>query len=317
MNSVNTSILNSTGFAAAIIDALSSQICVVDRNGVIIAVNRAWRKFRDENAGVAFYTDVGAHYIETCNRAEGLGSEEAHEFARGIKSVLAGESEYFQMEYPCHSATKSRWFLGRVTPLAITEGGAVISHTSITDRRLIEFELSRLASTDSLTGLPNRRYFIETANREVERVRRFGASAAVVMIDLDRFKLVNDTYGHVMGDQALSSFAQASQKCLRPTDLLARLGGEEFVVLLPGASAESGLGVAEKLRHSLSETIIKSGEMSIHVTSSSGVTEILRGDRSISDALGRADLALYAAKRAGRNRVINYADLQSNTALRA
>jgi diguanylate cyclase (GGDEF)-like protein len=317
VNSVPKAILHSKGFAVAVIDALSSHICVVDRYGVITAVNRAWRNFREQNAGNACSTDIGAHYLETCKRAEGPGSEEADAFAEGVQSVLAGGSELFGLEYPCHSATKARWFLGRATPLAIAKGGAVISHIDITDRKLMEFELSRLAATDSLTGLPNRRYFIETANREVERVRRFGTSTSVVMIDLDHFKSVNDTYGHAMGDQALCSFAQTCKKSLRPTDLLARLGGEEFAVLLPGAGAESGVGVAEMLRRSVAETAIEGSHGSINVTSSSGVTEILRSDRSIDDALRRADLALYAAKRAGRNCVMQHTDHHSDTALRA
>lgn len=317
VNSVPKAILHSKGFAAAVIDALSSHICVVNSNGVIIAVNRAWRNFRDQNSGRACGTDIGAHYLETCKRAEGFGSEEAAAFARGVRSVLTGQSELFRLEYPCHSATEARWFLGRATPLAIAQGGAVISHMDITDRKLIEFELSRLAATDSLTGLPNRRYFIETANREVERVRRFGASTSVMMIDLDCFKSVNDTYGHAMGDQALCSFARTCKRSLRPTDLLARLGGEEFAVLLPGAGAESGIGVAEMLRRSVAETVIENSQGSINITSSSGVTEILRSDQSIDDALRRADSALYAAKRAGRNRVMHFTDCQPNTELRA
>jgi diguanylate cyclase (GGDEF)-like protein len=315
VNSVPRSILDSKGIASAVIDALSSHICVVDRNGVIVAVNSAWRTFRDQNSGRARYTDIGAHYLETCSRAEGAGSEEASEFARGVRSVLNGKTELFRLEYPCHSATEARWFLGRATPLAVAEGGAVISHMDITDRKLIEFELSRLAATDSLTGLPNRRFFIETANREVERVRRFGTSTSVVMIDLDFFKSVNDTYGHAMGDQTLCSFAQTCKRSLRPTDLLARLGGEEFAVLLPGADAEGGMGVAEMLRRSVAETKIEGSEGSISVTSSSGVTKILRSDQSIDDALRRADSALYTAKRQGRNRVIQYTDYSLNSQL--
>jgi diguanylate cyclase (GGDEF)-like protein len=101
-----------------------------------------------------------------------------------------------------------------------------------------DVELSRLAATDSFTGSPNRRYFNETANREVERVRRFGASASVVMIDLDHFKYINDNYGHAIGDQVLCEFARACK------DVLARLGGEEFAELLPGVDAAGGMKVA-------------------------------------------------------------------------
>lgn len=194
-----TSPLSDPGFAMAVIDALSSHICVIDRDGVIIAVNRAWRRFGEENGGGSCMLDVGVHYLEVCQNASGAGADEAGNFALGVRKVLEGKSDLFQLEYPCHSPTDSRWFLGRVTPLGI-HGGAVISHADITDRKLVEFELAKLASTDALTGLPNRRYFLEVANRELDRVRRFGGVTSVLMFDLDDFKGLNDMYGHAVGD---------------------------------------------------------------------------------------------------------------------
>jgi PleD family two-component response regulator len=112
-------------------------------------------------------------------------------------------------------------------PLKTKARGAVISHKTVTDRKLLEFELERLAATDSLTDLPNRRHLLGTVNLEVERVRRFGAAASVVMIDLDQFKVVSDTCGHTVGDEALRCLTQAHKKCLRQIDVLARIGGEE------------------------------------------------------------------------------------------
>lgn len=304
-------------FAAAVIDALSAHICVINRNGVIIAVNRAWRNFWQNNSKEKSCADFGANYLQVCRRAAGPGSEEAPAFATGVRSVLSGKSDLFQLEYPCHSITEARWFLGRATPLCIAQGGAVISHINITERKLMEFELSRLAATDSLTGSPNRRYFNETANREVERVRRFGASASVVMIDLDHFKSINDNFGHAIGDRVLCEFARACNERLRPTDVLARLGGEEFAVLLPGADAAGGMKVAELLRRTVAETTIDDGSAGINVTCSAGVAEILRSDPSIDETLRRADTALYAAKRGGRNRVMQFADRLPSIAPRA
>jgi diguanylate cyclase (GGDEF)-like protein len=295
------------GFAAAVLDALSSQICVVDKDGVIVAVNRAWRNFACENAPTSNGTGSGARYLDVCRSASGPGSEGARTFADGLRSVLDGKSEFFQMEYPCHSPTQNRWFLARVTPLEIARGGAVISHASITDRKELELELEKLATTDALTTLPNRRYFMEAANLEVERAGRFGAAAALVMIDLDHFKAVNDTYGHAVGDEALRGVALACKKNLRKIDILARIGGEEFAVLLPGTNDAGASEVAEKLRRAVSETPIESGPIQFNMTASFGVSEILVGDRTVDDGLGRADLALYAAKRAGRNRVMSFA----------
>jgi diguanylate cyclase (GGDEF)-like protein len=303
---MTTPILEAKGFAAAVIDALSSHICVLNKDGVIVVVNRAWQNFTVENPPVSNRTGVGAHYLEVCRIASGPGSEEAEKFALGIQSVLEGKTELFQMEYPCHSPTQNRWFLGRVTPLKTRQWGAVISHMTITDRRLLEFDLVRLAATDSLTGLPNRRYFLETANLEVERVRRFGAAASVVMIDLDHFKAVNDTYGHAAGDEALRCFAQVCKRRLRQIDMLARIGGEEFVIMLPGTNEAGAVSVAEKLRHVLCETPVKSGQDQFNMTASFGVAEIRAVDRGVDECLGRADSALYAAKRAGRNRVMSF-----------
>jgi len=292
--------LQSTQLSASVLDALTSQICVIDRDGLIVAVNRAWKKFGAENASQPCHSDIGTNYVAICKNARGLGAVEADDFAKGVRAVLEGETDLFQMEYPCHSPAKSRWFLGRVTPLE-GGGGAVISHQDITDRKLLEFELARLASTDSLTGLPNRRYFLDVANREVERMRRFSVSASVIMIDLDHFKDVNDTYGHAAGDEVLRSSSRALKQPLREIDVLARLGGEEFVVILPETDAEGAASAAEKLRGSLSNATVDSWHTEIKMTASLGVAQVRSDDQSVDDVLDRADSALYEAKHSGRN----------------
>jgi diguanylate cyclase (GGDEF)-like protein len=302
-----TSPLERTGFAAAVIDALASHICVTDRQGVIIAVNRAWRRFGEENGGSSCNSDVGVHYLRICQGSSGDGADEADDFALGVRAVLEGQSELFELEYPCHSPTESRWFLGRVTPLGVEQGGAVVSHLNITARKLMEFELAKLASTDHLTGLPNRRYFLEAATREFGRVRRFGALASVVMIDLDHFKTLNDTYGHAAGDEALRNVTRAFR--LRDTDVLARWGGEEFVAILPGTDEEGAFIVAEELRCAASNVQVDVGSTNVTVTASLGVAQVWSHDKAIDEALGRADRALYAAKKAGRNRVKRSAEV--------
>jgi diguanylate cyclase (GGDEF)-like protein len=292
--------LRSTQLAASVLDALASQICVIDKDGRIVAVNRAWQKFGAENASEPGHSDIGTDYVEICKGACGPGADEADDFAKGVQAVLAGKTDLFQMEYPCHSAAKFRWFLGRITPLDGLDG-AVISHLDITDRKLMEFELARLASTDALTGLPNRRYFLDVANREVERMRRFSVSASVIMIDLDHFKDVNDTYGHATGDEVLRSSSRALQQRLREIDVLARLGGEEFVVVLPETDAQGAASAAEKLRCSLTNATVDSGDNEIKMTASFGVAQVRSDDKSVDDVLDRADSALFEAKHSGRN----------------
>jgi diguanylate cyclase (GGDEF)-like protein len=300
-------ILEASGFAASILDALSSHICVIDNDGVIVAVNRAWQDFTEENPPVSTHAGVGAQYLDVCRSASGPDSEDAAKFALGVQSVLQGKAASFEMEYSCHSPTQNRWFSGDVTPLENERGGAVISHTTITDRKLLELELARLAEMDSLTGLPNRRYFLETASMEVERVRRFGTAASLVMIDLDHFKAVNDTYGHPVGDEALRCLTQVCEKLLRQIDVIARIGGEEFAVMLPGTDEAGAVSVAEKLRHAVCETPVKSGQNQFNITASFGAAEVRASDTGIDECLARADSALYAAKHAGRNRVMSFA----------
>ncbi len=293
--------LQSKEFAAAVIDALSAHICVLDKNGAIIAINRAWQDFRTENSPNPRRSDVGVDYLKICQDASGPGSEEAGEFALGVQSVLLSGRELFQMEYPCHSPTHFRWFLGRVTPLHVEGGGAVVSHDNITERKVLEIELARFAATDTLTGLPNRRYFLEFATKELARTKRFGTPAAVIIMDLDHFKAVNDTFGHVAGDNVLRRVSEACSTILRQGDVLARFGGEEFVALIPGSSLADALIVAERLRGCVLETLVPNGDDSISLTASIGVTEIIAGDKDIEAALRRADTALYAAKHAGRD----------------
>ncbi|MBN9022066.1 MAG: diguanylate cyclase, partial [Rhizobiales bacterium] len=289
----------------AVLDALTSHICVLDASGTITLVNEAWRRFSAENGGGADGTGVGSKYLEICGSAMGPGADEAPDFAQGVRAVLEGRSEMFQLEYPCHSPTEDRWFVGRVTPLGGGLKGAVVSHQNVTDRKRVEFRLARLAATDALTGLANRRYFFDVAAREVERVKRFRLPASLVMTDIDHFKSINDTYGHAAGDEALREVASVASAQLREPDVLARLGGEEFALLLPGVPEAGAAVAAERLRRSLSEASVLDA---FRITASFGVSEILASDAGIDDALARADAALYAAKQTGRNRVVTASD---------
>jgi diguanylate cyclase (GGDEF)-like protein len=167
-------------------------------------------------------------------------------------------------------------------------------------------ELATVAATDSLTGLPNRRAFEQALRRDLARAERSKEPLAVVMIDVDFFKRVNDTYGHATGDVVLRSLADVLRATLRTGDIAARLGGEEFVALLPNASVEGGKIVAERLRAKLENTAMPGPAGTFNVTASFGVASVqgaaCRG--ADSSLLERADAALYEAKRSGRNRVV-------------
>ncbi len=164
--------------------------------------------------------------------------------------------------------------------------------------------LEQLARTDPLTGLLNRRYFWELAEKEVQRARRHERVLAVALFDLDHFKTINDTYGHLVGDQVIRFFAAEGQKNFRATDLFARYGGEEFVCLLMEASAEDALHKAEAMRQWIQANPVKVEQQKIPVTVSVGVAELSpREAITLGELVNRADFALYKAKAGGRNRV--------------
>ena len=166
----------------------------------------------------------------------------------------------------------------------------------------LELELEVLATRDSLTGAHNRRSFLRQAGHEIDRARRGARPVSLLMVDIDRFKSINDTHGHPVGDEVIRTLARTCQETLRSVDVLGRLGGEEFAIILPETGAEGALRVAERLRQTLAETLVSVGEKALTFTVSVGVAEWLPGE-GLDQLLSRGDQALYAAKNTGRNKV--------------
>jgi diguanylate cyclase (GGDEF)-like protein len=164
-------------------------------------------------------------------------------------------------------------------------------------------EVQRLASTDPLTELPNRRRFFELANLELQRVLRHGRSLAAIMLDIDWFKGVNDSFGHAAGDQVLSTVAKHCRETVRQIDVLGRIGGEEFAILLPETNLDSACRVAERLRRIIAGTPVETESGSVDITASFGVMTLDDTHATLDTLLAGADKALYQAKRDGRNRV--------------
>ncbi len=167
-----------------------------------------------------------------------------------------------------------------------------------------EMELRRLASTDPLTGALNRRHFMELAERELRGARRYGYPLTVALLDVDRFKSINDSYGHSVGDAVLKELTTFCQQQIREHDIFGRYGGEEFVMALPHADLASAGTVLERLRSRLAEAKLPVGPDGLGFTVSIGASEVRPGDEGLRFALDRADRALYEAKGAGRDRVI-------------
>ncbi len=175
----------------------------------------------------------------------------------------------------------------------------------IKERIRVQEELRVLATTDSLTGAANRRRFLELAEQEFKRSRRYPAPLSAMMLDADRFKSINDSHGHDVGDQVLKTLASAIAAELRSTEIFGRLGGEEFAVALPETPIEGAAVVAERILRSVSELEVAAGGARVSFTVSIGLAQVTAEDECFADALKRADLALYQAKAAGRNRVMS------------
>ncbi|MFP4159835.1 MAG: PAS domain S-box protein [Desulfobacterales bacterium] len=531
----------------AAMDALSAHLAIINEQGTIIAVNRAWEQFARLNSAELSKVGKGVNYLDMCDNASGPGAELASAFAEGIRAVLDGEKTEFAMEYPCHSNTEQRWFIARVTRfLANDEVRLVVVHENITmrkqaeeelenffevnldllciadvhgnflkvnkewenmlghtaeelqqaqfldfvhpedidatlsamsqlsrqekvlnfvnrykskegcyhfiewrsypkgdliyaaarditERKLIEEELResesrlrgimestqdaiiimdhrgaisfwnpaaakilgyrheeaigqnlhellapkryveayleahpeflksgqgnavgrtielsalhkngyeirialtlsavlvqdkwhavgvlrditeqkkmeedllRLASTDNLTGLFNRRVFLEKLSREKARCQRYGKTAVVMMLDLDHFKRINDTFGHASGDMALCSFAGMISETIRETDVAGRLGGEEFALLLPETTLDDAMLLTQRILSEVRKNIVSTDAGDIKFTTSIGVARLRQDDTHIDQVMARADAALYRAKKNGRDRAV-------------
>lgn len=179
----------------------------------------------------------------------------------------------------------------------------------LTEQAKLAQELEKLATTDPLTGVWNRRHLFALAQQEMNRALRYERPFSLLLIDIDRFKQVNDVYGHAVGDEVLIVMAENVVNFLRSSDFFGRWGGEEFVVVLPETDLNTALPVAERIREKLANIVIYTGEQKVQITVSIGVARYKWGDTKIYTILQRADQALYKAKNKGRNCVL--ADIYS------
>lgn len=163
--------------------------------------------------------------------------------------------------------------------------------------------LAELASTDSLTGAYNRRHFLTLSNAELARSERFQRPLSIIMLDADLFKQVNDRYGHAMGDLALKHIIDICQQVTRGSDIVGRLGGEEFAVCCPETDIKGAQGLAERLRAAIAAEVIEQAQQQCQLTVSLGVATLTDKSTTIEELLSLADEALYRSKQQGRNRV--------------
>jgi diguanylate cyclase (GGDEF)-like protein len=285
------------------LDSIAVGIVIYDEQDRLVLANRAMRALYNELEDAL--VQPGANFQSLLRLAlerglfpEAVGREEAWLAAR-VQARRTGQGLGVAHE---HRLGDGRWvqYSEHRTPAGYIVG----SRIDITELKKLEAELREQASTDALTGLANRRHFMQSLDSEMERVRRrTTARACVLMLDLDHFKRVNDQYGHAAGDGLLRHFAELLRGELRGTDMAGRLGGEEFAVILPGASLDEARAWAQRLCDAVAAQPLAWGEQTIRATVSVGVSVLSPDDSAGEIALMRADGALYRAKEAGRNRV--------------
>lgn len=185
----------------------------------------------------------------------------------------------------------------------LPKGGRMLIYSDVTDIVRSAQELERLATTDGMTGIYNRRHFLTLADREWNRARRYRRPLALLIMDIDYFKAINDNFGHQVGDNVIIQLTNIARECKRDSDMLARIGGEEFALLLPETTLGQANSLAERLRREVVARPLDSARQLIPVTVSIGVAVALDDHADFSALMKAADLALYDAKRAGRNRV--------------
>ncbi|CAN7163401.1 diguanylate cyclase [Rhizobium sp. LjRoot98] len=196
------------------------------------------------------------------------------------------------------------WFEGRIQALDFPvdgEDAVVWVASNITEKNAIETRLRLQSETDALTGLFNRRKLMDVLDSRFELFRQDHHPTAALMFDVDNFKHINDVYGHPAGDQVLVLIANACKEVLRGSDFAARIGGDEFVILMPSMRRDHGHLVADRLRQRISSELTRT--LNLSITISGGLSEFSRADKTCDDLLKRADDGLYQSKRAGRDRL--------------
>ncbi|MEM2159375.1 MAG: sensor domain-containing diguanylate cyclase [Candidatus Nitrosotenuis sp.] len=282
-------------FQNCILDSLDEQIAIISRAGQIVYVNRAWVDFGRINGAPLDYEWQNKNYFDACKEA-------IKSIYDGLKKYIAGKIDWFEHEYPCEVNGAVHWFTMKITRLNDEFNDYFcVMHFDITQRKANELKVEQLSRIDHLTGLANRRAFDDVMNCEWKRAVRFKHNLTVIMIDVDYFKLYNDTFGHQQGDKILAQISETLKGfAKRPGDLAARYGGEEFALILTAVSRASAVCIASQVRKAIE--LLDLPHVNGRVTVSIGVATIKPKHKDhFSTLIKMADEALYEAKYAGRN----------------
>ncbi len=204
-------------------------------------------------------------------------------------------------------SVSNSWFQGRIVPLnTLNKDEKVVAWVAvnITDKKMLELQLTELSQRDALTGLLNRRYVQEDVSKRIAAYKRYKDHFSLAFLDIDYFKKINDTYGHDVGDYVLKEFSLFVNNEKRESDLLARFGGEEFIIVFPNTPKESAAVFLEKLRRGIENLSLDTAEGKVKFTISMGLTEMMDLDQDFDSIVKRADDALFQAKDRGRNQIV-------------
>jgi len=286
--------------------ATANGVIITDRNAIIKWANPAFTRL----TGFSLKEAIGHKPSELVNSS----LQPKPYYQQMWKTLLAGKPWRGEI---INKRKDGRLYHEELNIAPVLNKAGVIEHfigikEDISLRKQMEEKLKVLANTDPLTGLFNRRVFLERLEEETGRLNRSKKHCAtLLMLDLDFFKQVNDNYGHAAGDKVLCHFADVLTTTLRSIDLVARLGGEEFAILLPSTTLKGALIIAERLRLNVANHLVEHRNHQINITVSIGIAALLKKDNDYEDVLHRADAALYTAKDQGRNQSCLFSSTQN------
>lgn len=315
-------VLDSHGMPQAMEGTFRDITARIEAEKILREREKQYRAFFENNHAIMLLVDPKTEEIVDANPAAahfyGYSVPEMRSLHMSVISAQTEEDIYREMfkardEGRVYFILKHKLQSGEIRDVEVYSGPILVQGRQllysvihdVTVRIRLEREMKRMATTDALTGTSNRHEFFDKANKELARSSRYGHPLTVLMLDIDYFKSINDTYGHQTGDDVLKVLSETVAASLREVDIFGRLGGEEFAVILPETGPSSGIVVAERLRGDIEKLRVESkdGE-EVQFTASIGVSSAREGDQVIEDVINRADEALYKAKRTGRNKVV-------------
>lgn len=277
---------------------------ILDNIDALVYMKDANRRFIYANQPVAEVFGRPVEEVIGSRDIELMPRDVADRFWEKDQQILQSGERQASEETFVDAAGEQRHYWSIIVPWSSPDGTpAVIGLTTdITELHGLKEELKRQATTDDLTGVANRRHFYQSAEREFARSQRHGSALSLIAIDIDHFKQINDSCGHLAGDRVLRDFASHCQNALRGEDLCARTGGEEFCILLPETDLDAAHALAERIRKVVGDHCVDAGRPDLRLSASFGIASRDAADRRFEDLFSRADRALYAAKQQGRNR---------------